>query len=47
MFFCDVERHCYDTDPTPPYGKDSLEQFFERVVYDGMAGQNQGYAAPF
>jgi len=29
------------------YGTDTLEQFFERVVRDGMAGQDLGDAALF
>ena len=43
----DPERQCYDADATPSYGDDTLEQFFERVVRDGMAGQDLGDAALF
>ena len=41
----DEELQRYDYDATPSYGEDTLEQFFERVVRDGMAGQDQGDAA--
>ena len=47
MLVWDEERQRYDADATPPYGEDTLEQFFERVVRDGMAGQDQGDAALF
>ena len=47
MLVFDEERQCYDADATPSYGEDTLEQFFERVVRDGMAGQDQGDAALF
>ena len=43
----DEERQCYDADGTLSYADDTLEQFFERVVTDGMAGQDQGDAALF
>ena len=41
------QRQRYDADATPSYGNDTLEQFFERVVRDGMAGQDLGDAALF
>ena len=41
------ERKRYDADATPSYGEDTLEQFFERVVRNGMAGQDLGDAALF
>ena len=47
MLVWDEERQRYDADATPSYGEDTLEQFFERVVRDGMAGQDQGDAALF
>ena len=47
MLVWDPERQCYDADATPSYGNDTLEQFFERVVRDGMAGQDLGDAALF
>jgi len=47
MLVWDSERQCYDADATPSYGDDTLEQFFERVVRDGMAGQDLGDAALF
>ena len=47
MLVWDEERQCYDANATPSYGEDTLEQFFERVVRDGMAGQDLGDAALF
>ena len=47
MLVWDEERQRYDADATPSYGEDTLEQFFERVVRDGMAGQDLGDAALF
>ena len=47
MLVWDEERQCYDANATPSYGEDTLEQFFERVVKDGMAGQDLGDAALF
>ena len=47
MLVLDEERQRYDADATPSYVEDSLEQFFERVVRDGMAGQALGDAALF
>ena len=44
MLVWDEERQRYDADATPSYGEDNLEQFLERVVRDGMAGQDQGDA---
>lgn len=32
----------YDADGTPSYGTDTLEAFFDRVVQEGMAGQELG-----
>ena len=47
MLVWDEEQQRYDADATPSYGEDTLEQFFERVVRDGMAGQDLGDAALF
>ena len=47
MLVWDDARQCYDADATPSYGTDTLEDFFERVVRDGMAGQDLGDAALF
>ena len=47
MLVWDEQRGCYDADATPSYGQDTLEQFFERVVRDGMAGQDLGDASLF
>ena len=47
MLVWDHEAGRYDADATPSYGEDTLEQFFERVVRDGMAGQELGDAALF
>ena len=47
MLVWDEQRQQYDSAATPSYGKDTLEQFFERVVRDGMDGQDLGDAALF
>ena len=47
MLVWDEQRQLYDSDATPSYGTDTLEQFFERVVRDGMEGQDLGDAALF
>ena len=47
MLVWDEATGAYDADATPSYGNDTLEEFFERVVRDGMAGQELGDAALF
>ena len=47
MLVWDQHNQCYDAEATPSYGEDTLEQFFERVARDGMAGQDLGDAALF
>ena len=47
MLVWDEQEQCYDADATPSYGTDTLEQFFERVAQEGMAGQDLGDAALF
>ncbi|WP_371639081.1 NAD(P)-dependent oxidoreductase [Synechococcus sp. UW179A] len=47
MLVWDEQRQQYDSAATPSYGSDTLEQFFERVVRDGMDGQDLGDAALF
>ena len=47
MLVWDEETQRYDAEATPSYGEDTLEQFFERVVREGMAGQDLGDAALF
>ena len=47
MLVWDAEHGCYDADATPSTGEDTLEQFFERVVREGLAGQELGDAALF
>ena len=47
MLVWDAQEERYDADATPSYGEDTLEQFFERVVRDGMAGQDLGDASVF
>ena len=42
MLVWDEQKQRYDADATPSYGTDTLEQFFERVARDGMAGQDLG-----
>lgn len=47
MLVYDPETGKYDADATPSYGKDTLEAFFEKVVREGMAGQELGDQAVF
>ena len=47
MLVWNEETQRYDAEATPSYGEDTLEQFFERVVREGMAGQDLGDAALF
>ena len=47
MLVWDAENDRYDADATPSYGEETLKQFFERVVRDGMVGQELGDAALF
>ncbi|KAL5209114.1 hypothetical protein ABZP36_004737 [Zizania latifolia] len=42
MLVLDPETGEYSDEKTPSYGKDTLEQFFERVIREGMAGQELG-----
>ncbi|OVA15058.1 hypothetical protein BVC80_949g75 [Macleaya cordata] len=42
MLVLDPETGEYSAEKTPSYGKDTLEQFFERVLREGMAGQELG-----
>lgn len=42
MLILDPETGEYNADKTPSYGKDTLEEFFERVLREGMAGQELG-----
>lgn len=37
----------YLEDATPSYGKDTLRDFFARVLKDGLKGQELGDAAVF
>ncbi|GJP57234.1 hypothetical protein CLOM_g16262 [Closterium sp. NIES-68] len=47
MLVWDEQRQRYDADATPSYGKDTLREFFEKVVRDGMEGQELGDQAVF
>ncbi|DBA92217.1 TPA: hypothetical protein ACH3X1_015926 [Trebouxia sp. C0004] len=47
MLAWDDKQQKYVADATPSYGKESLEQFFERVMKEGLAGQELGDAAIF
>ena len=47
MLVWDDKQQKYLADATPSYGKESLEQFFQRVVKEGLAGQELGDAAIF
>ncbi|PKA57641.1 Divinyl chlorophyllide a 8-vinyl-reductase, chloroplastic [Apostasia shenzhenica] len=42
MLFLDPATGEYSAEKTPSYGKDTLEEFFERVIREGMAGQELG-----
>ncbi|XP_015873099.3 divinyl chlorophyllide a 8-vinyl-reductase, chloroplastic [Ziziphus jujuba] len=42
MLVLDAETGEYSAEQTPSYGKDTLEEFFERVLREGMAGQELG-----
>ncbi|XP_030548239.2 divinyl chlorophyllide a 8-vinyl-reductase, chloroplastic [Rhodamnia argentea] len=42
MLILDPETGEYSSDQTPSYGKDTLEEFFEKVLREGMAGQELG-----
>lgn len=42
MLVLDPDTGEYSVEKTPSYGKDTLEEFFERVIREGMAGQELG-----
>eukprot|EP00262_Sarcandra_glabra_P022001 TRINITY_DN951_c0_g1_i1.p1 TRINITY_DN951_c0_g1~~TRINITY_DN951_c0_g1_i1.p1 ORF type:complete len:409 (-),score=65.70 TRINITY_DN951_c0_g1_i1:84-1310(-) len=42
MLVLDPETGEYSTEKTPSYGNDTLEEFFERVIREGMTGQELG-----
>ncbi|KAJ0093112.1 hypothetical protein Patl1_25578 [Pistacia atlantica] len=42
MLILDPETGEYSAEKTPSYGKDTLEEFFKRVLREGMAGQELG-----
>ncbi|KAL0414635.1 UNVERIFIED_CONTAM: Divinyl chlorophyllide a 8-vinyl-reductase, chloroplastic [Sesamum radiatum] len=42
MLIWDPETGEYDAEKTPSYGNDTLEQFFKRVLEEGMSGQELG-----
>ncbi|KAK3151620.1 hypothetical protein QOZ80_3AG0248230 [Eleusine coracana subsp. coracana] len=42
MLLLDPETGEYSDELTPSYGNDTLEQFFQRVIKEGMAGQELG-----
>ncbi|KAK3011413.1 hypothetical protein RJ639_010901 [Escallonia herrerae] len=42
MLVLDPETGNYSAEETPSYGKDTLEEFFERVLREGMTGQELG-----
>ena len=47
MLIWDPKTQQYSAEDTPSYGKDTLEDFFERAVKEGLAGQELGDAAVF
>ncbi|XP_021771177.1 divinyl chlorophyllide a 8-vinyl-reductase, chloroplastic-like [Chenopodium quinoa] len=42
MLVLDPETGEYSADKTPSYGRDTLEEFFQKVLTEGMAGQELG-----
>ncbi|KAL0376526.1 UNVERIFIED_CONTAM: Divinyl chlorophyllide a 8-vinyl-reductase, chloroplastic [Sesamum calycinum] len=42
MLIWDPETGEYDAEKTPSYGNDTLEEFFKRVLEEGMSGQELG-----
>ncbi|XP_024960995.1 divinyl chlorophyllide a 8-vinyl-reductase, chloroplastic [Cynara cardunculus var. scolymus] len=47
MLSYDAESKEYSAEKTPSYGKDTLEEFFKKVVEEGMSGQELGEQAIF
>ncbi|XWS53671.1 hypothetical protein CRYUN_Cryun10bG0020600 [Craigia yunnanensis] len=47
MLILDPETGEYSAEKTPSYGKDTLEEFFARVLREGMAGQELGEQSIF
>ncbi|OMO98413.1 hypothetical protein COLO4_13924 [Corchorus olitorius] len=47
MLILDPETGEYSAEKTPSYGKDTLEEFFARVLQEGMAGQELGEQSIF
>ncbi len=47
MLLWDDTRQHYDADATPEYGEDTLREFYQRVLRDGLAGQELGEHAVF
>ncbi|KAM7279353.1 hypothetical protein ACFE04_006487 [Oxalis oulophora] len=47
MLILDPQTGEYSAEKTPSYGKDTLEEFFEKVLRDGMSGQELGEQAFF
>ncbi|CAK7333061.1 unnamed protein product [Dovyalis caffra] len=45
MLVLDPETGEYSSEKTPSYGEDTLEEFFERVLREGMVGQELGEQA--
>ncbi|CAD7698819.1 unnamed protein product [Ostreobium quekettii] len=47
MLVWDPEEQKYKEDETPSYGKDTLEEFFEKAIKGGLKGQELGDQAVF
>jgi divinyl chlorophyllide a 8-vinyl-reductase len=47
MLVYDPETGKYDAEATPSYGETTLEMFFDRVLKEGMSGQELGDQAVF
>ncbi len=47
MLVLNTETGRYDEEITPSYGKDTLQEFYARVLKEGLAGQELGAHAVF
>lgn len=47
MLVYDADKGQYDAAATPSYGEETLEMFFQRVLDEGMGGQELGDQAVF
>jgi divinyl chlorophyllide a 8-vinyl-reductase len=47
MLLLDPASGSYDATATPSYGRDTLRAFYERVLREGLAGQELGDQSMF